>query len=274
MGKETKSNGRKDSLDRFYTSSETVDKCLECIDLNEYDCIIEPSAGNGSFLAKLPDNCYSYDISPEHEKICQQDWFLLDKNIFQKYENILVIGNPPFGQQNNLAIRFFNESAKFADTIAFLLPLSFKKYSVQNKLDLSFHLAYEMILKDTYFTIYNSNENYKVPCVFQVWKRKAKEREIVKYPLYSNIFSFVKREDADFRVQRVGGKAGIATFDIDNVSSNSNYFIKNTSSYTSQQLVDIINNISFPSVEFTVGPKSLPKGELIYYLEKSIEQLK
>lgn len=50
MGRETKSNGRKDVFDRFYTTSETVEKCLSLIDFNQYDCIIEPSAGTGNFL--------------------------------------------------------------------------------------------------------------------------------------------------------------------------------------------------------------------------------
>ena len=53
MSKETKSNGQKDELDRFYTLEPIVNKCLNLLSLEQYDCIIEPSAGNGSFSNKI-----------------------------------------------------------------------------------------------------------------------------------------------------------------------------------------------------------------------------
>jgi hypothetical protein len=34
MPRETKSNGQKDKLDRFYTPEETVKKCLSLLDLD------------------------------------------------------------------------------------------------------------------------------------------------------------------------------------------------------------------------------------------------
>ena len=105
MAQETKSLGKKDILDRFFTKEEVAKKCLDSIpNLNKYDCIIEPSAGEGSFSSQI-DNCFAYDILPAKEGIQQQDWFSLDKKCFNKYQNILVVGNPPFGQQNTLAIQ-------------------------------------------------------------------------------------------------------------------------------------------------------------------------
>ena len=41
MGRETKSNGQKDTFDRFYTTPATVEKCLSLIDFTKYDYIIE-----------------------------------------------------------------------------------------------------------------------------------------------------------------------------------------------------------------------------------------
>ena len=47
---------RKEGLDKFYTIPSIVDKCINDIqskyDFNNFDLIIEPSAGNGSFLQK------------------------------------------------------------------------------------------------------------------------------------------------------------------------------------------------------------------------------
>lgn len=267
MPRETKSNGQKDPLDRFYTPENVVLTCLKNIDLTEYDCIIEPSAGTGSFSKYLP-NVFSYDIAPAAENIIQADWFTLDKTQFQAYKSILVCGNPPFGQQNSLAIQFFNEAAKFCHTIAFILPLSFKKNSIQNRLDMHFHLDKEIDLLDCPFHLKNQ-EIIKVPCVFQVWKKKNEERAPVKLKIVSDLFSFVNPQQADFRIQRVGGSAGKASFDL-NKAVSSNYFIKNLSTLSNEEFVDFINSLTFPSIEFTVGPKSLSKGELIAIIEENL----
>jgi len=54
----------------------------------------------------------------------------------------IVIGNPPFGKNSSLVINFFNKSAEFADVITFILPKTFKRVSIQNKLNLNFILIY------------------------------------------------------------------------------------------------------------------------------------
>lgn len=269
MGRETKSNGQKDPLDRFYTPDDIVQKCLSIINLDQYDCIIEPSAGTGSFLKYLPETTYAYDIEPNGKAITKQDWFTLDKTQF-KGNKILVIGNPPFGEQNRLAIKFFNEAAKFCDTIAFILPLSFKKDSIQNNLNLSFSLENEIILNEVSFNVKNEYE-LKVPCVFQVWVKTNKQRKKVSLKTTSDLFDFTTADKADFRIQRVGGNAGKASFDL-NRAASSNYFIKNKSDKTNEEFVNFVNQLNFPSIEFTVGPKSLSKGELVAVIEDNFNK--
>lgn len=270
MGKETKSNGQKDIFDRFYTTSATVEKCLSIIDFNKYDYVIEPSAGSGSFIKQFPKNIpvYACDLNPEADGITQEDWFKVDKTQFNDYKSILVCGNPPFGQQNTLAIGFFNEAAEFADTIAFILPLSFKKDSIQNRLNLNFHLKDEIILDDCEFILQNE-QPIIVPCVFQVWVKKTVERKPIKLKTVTNLFDFVDKNNADFRIQRVGGNAGKASFDLSK-SPSSNYFIKNNTEISNEDFVDLVNNLKFPTIEFTVGPKSLSKGELIAIIEENL----
>lgn len=266
MAKETKSNGQKDLLDRFYTSKKSVQECLALLNLTQYDCIIEPSAGTGSFSNEIP-NCYAYDIAPANENIVQADWFKLDKTQFQHYKSILVIGNPPFGQQNTLATQFFNESAKFANTIAFILPLSFKKDSVKNRLNENFHLIEEIILTDNSFTLVDGN-TITVPCVFQIWEKQEIKRQKITLKTTSALFDFTTADKADFRIQRVGGNAGKASFDLTRAAS-SNYFIKNNTELSNEKFVEFVNNLIFPSISFTVGPKSLSKGELIAVIEEN-----
>lgn len=242
-------------------------KCLNLLDLSQYDCIIEPSAGTGNFCKYLP-NVKAYDIEPDGENIERADWFLLDKSIFKGYSSILVCGNPPFGEQSKLAIRFFNEAAKFANTIAFILPLSFKKDSVKNRLSLQFNLIKELDLNECPFYLKNK-KIIKVPCVFQVWERSQIARKPVKLKIISDLFDFVNQAEADFRIQRVGGNAGKASFDLTK-SPSSNYYIKNKSDMSNEEFVDFINTLTFPTIEYTVGPKSLSKGELISIIEENI----
>lgn len=81
------------NLDKFYTKDNIVDLCLSHINLSNYNTIIEPSAGNGSFSNKI--DCIAYDIDPNNDNIIKQDFLSLDYSEFKS--PILIIGNPPFG---------------------------------------------------------------------------------------------------------------------------------------------------------------------------------
>lgn len=168
-----------------------------------------------------------------------------------------------------MSINFFNEAASFCDTIAFILPKSFKKISVQNRLDLSFHLIKELDLPDNAFLL-NGNE-YDVPCVFQIWKRSPTLREKIKLKTTTDFFSFVNPSQASIRIPRVGGNAGKATLQLQGAKT-SNYFIKNNTKMSNEEFVLFINQLHFPSIAYTVGPKSLSKGELIAIFEENYNE--
>lgn len=264
----TKSQGNKHVLDKFYTKENIVDECLALLSLSDYDCIIEPSAGSGAFSDKI-DNVHAYDVLPENDSIVQADWLTLDKTQFAGYNKILVVGNPPFGTSGSLAYSFIVESMKFADTVAFILPKGFKKDSMKNRIPLNFSLTREIDLPKNSFTL--DNVDYSVPCVFQLWDKSDVLRKKKQDKVTSSLLEFVKKGDADFRVQRVGGRAGKASLDID-ASESSNYFLKNTSSFSSDYLVDVINGLFFPTVDDMTGPRSLSKGELIAVLEEALSR--
>jgi hypothetical protein len=109
-------------LDKFYTPKQVAKDCIDtfwgtCFDITE---IIEPSAGNGSFSLQIP-NCIAYDLEPEHESIIKQDFLKLD---LPYKRGRLIIGNPPFGDRNNLARSFYKKATELCDAIAFILPIS------------------------------------------------------------------------------------------------------------------------------------------------------
>lgn len=93
--------------DKYYTPEHIVDKCLETlyntIDKKFITEIIEPSAGNGAFSNKI-QNCIAYDIEPENKNIIKQDFLNLD---IEYKKGRLIIGNPPFGEKNIMAVKFF-----------------------------------------------------------------------------------------------------------------------------------------------------------------------
>jgi predicted RNA methylase len=136
-------NARK--LDQFYTKSEIAKKCIDTVEklcnFSNYDIILEPSAGCGTFLDLLPiDKRIGLDIDPKLPEIIKQDFLSFIPN---KNHTYLIIGNPPFGKNSSLAIKFFNISAEFSSVIAFILPRTFKKASIINKLNDKFNLIYE-----------------------------------------------------------------------------------------------------------------------------------
>ena len=102
---------------------------------------------------------------------------------------------------------------------------------------------------------------YGVPCVFQIWEKRDINRK--KLPiLVENGFKFVKKEDTpDISFRRVGVNAGDVSYEIENKSVQSHYFIK-FDDFT-KDIYDSINGLTFIDSCNTVGPKSISKQELI-----------
>ena len=130
---------KRNIIDKYYTKDIVVEQCIEFvrthINISEDSLIIEPSAGNGSFIDKiktLSKNYKFYDLEPENEQISKQDFLEFDyTHIKEEYSKVHIIGNPPFGRQSSLAIKFIKKCCQFANSISFILPKSFKKDSMR-----------------------------------------------------------------------------------------------------------------------------------------------
>lgn len=261
----TKSGGQKDILDKFYTKPEVAALYIAKADISHYTTIIEPSAGNGSFSNQIP-NCIALDLKPEGVGIREQDWLKYEHPEKLDGEKVLIIGNPPFGQQNSVAVKFINHAAAFADRVAFILPVSFKKESVQNRISLDMHLTYEEDLPKNSFTF--NGENYDVKCVFQIWDRKEEKRvKKAKTNLNTNnMFDFVRKsESPDAVIHRVGGRAGTVSLAWEGKTEMNHYFIRLKKDSDRENLIETVeelNKISYPSRYHSVGPRSVSKVEL------------
>lgn len=257
---------KKHHQDKFYTKSSVVTELLKHISLDDFDLIIEPSAGMGSFSNQINHpNLLSFDISPEHPSIQKMDWFDFDSSNYS-YHNLLVVGNPPFGTQSDLALKFIKKSSDIkANTIAFILPKSFKKSSLQNKIPLNYHLIKEIDLEDESFEL--MGKDYSVPTVFQIWERKESLRTKVILPTTSTHLKFVKQnQNPTIAFRRVGVNAGQIFTETQNKSDESHYFIE-----CNEQIQKIIENITWEHNN-TTGPKSISKGELIQEIERIINK--
>ena len=264
---------KRNDIDKYYTSSAVVDRCIELfkknISIKEDDLIIEPSAGNGAFISSIETfGCDSIfmDIEPENSQVIKQDY--LDDNLnkvinelkIKEVESVHVIGNPPFGRQSCLAIRFIKKSCEYCDTVSFILPRSFKKESMKKYFPLNFHCLIEEDIIENGFIV--NGLNHDVPCVFQIWIKKMNERKLEK-KLLPNGYIFVKKTELpDISFRRVGVNAGNISKYTDDKNVQSHYFIRFNKKLDDDMFKKILD-LKYESRNDTVGPCSISKQELI-----------
>lgn len=242
----------RDSLDRFYTKSNVAKRCIDAVleITDDYDLIIEPSAGSGAFSKHLPKN-YAFDIFPTDDSIIEKDWLSVEKSYFSDYEKLLVIGNPPFGTRSSLAKKFISHSINNlnACTIAFLLPKTFNKLTSQNVFPENWRLIkiLELSKNDSTFNLYENNDFF-IPCDFFIWTsrddllqgedlRKRKNsipEEIVFMPRGS--------ADADFTINGNNGKIKEIS---DVTNSKAEHYIKVNPLYDKDEIKGFLNNLKY-----------------------------
>lgn len=260
---------RKNDLDKFHTPLQTAQFCvakiLETAALRQNTLFFEPSAGEGSFIKALLSfgqfNNKGVDIEPEADFIEKRDFL---KESFEFEEETIIFGNPPFGKNANLAVRFFNRAASFKNVsyIAFILPRTFNKISILSRLDESFHLVKSYTLNNNLF--YLNGKTYKVPSCFQIWKKESFKRPEID--VENKFLKFVKKEDAQFAIRRVGARAGQVLEGVE-YNSSTTYFCREVVS----GVKDIISKIDFTNeVESTSGVRSISKKEIILKLSNII----
>ena len=261
---------QRDTIDKFYTKINVASQCIrwvsEHINIDNTDVVIEPSAGNGSFidgLRNISNHCLFYDIEPEHPDVMKQDFLEYSHSKLDEYGSnikIHVVGNPPFGRQSSLAIKFIKNACLFANSISFILPNSFKKDSMRNKIPREFHLIFESNLPQKSFSVDSGDVN--VPCVFQIWEKKdvLRNKPEVEKPIG---FEFVTKNDPhDISFRRVGVNAGVVDTETDNKSPQSHYFIRFTNDCNLNDNVARVRKLQYETNN-TVGPKSISKPEVI-----------
>ena len=256
-------------LDQFYTNPAIAEQCLkwlqENVDESKRKYFLEPSAGTGSF-SNLVSPVFAFDLNPKAPNVKRKD-FLTLKKLPSLQSETTVLGNPPFGKNSSLAIKFFNHAAQFGEVIAFIVPRTFKKKSTEGRLNPYFKKVFDKDLPKKSF-IFNG-EAYDVPCCFQIWVKTQTPRKKEK-PLESKVLIFTTKKEADIAVRRVGGRTGKAMENVKDCSESSHYFLKVVKG-DKKKVVEELNNLDFSKeANSTAGVRSLSKQE---FLKKAIRVL-
>jgi predicted RNA methylase len=224
-------NPRVTGKEQFYTPPEVADQIIRNVKKRigplSSRILLEPAGGTGAFidaakahgLAKV----VSFDIEPHHKKIELGDF--LDQEI--KQSGLLTITNPPFGRNNSLSIPFFNKAADVSDLIVFIVPRSWRKWSVQNRLNQNFHLVRDDDLTINYVDVNGQEAHAKDrlrTCV-QYWERKSKLRPIVKVK-DMGIIERTTPELADAAMTLFGYSCGKLTTDFERRKVTTQMYLK------------------------------------------------
>lgn len=265
---------REAGLDKFYTVPAISEKCLSVIgtkyDWATWDLVVEPSAGNGSFLSRIPvANKVGLDIAPESSDIIKQDFF--EYRPTTPLTNILVVGNPPFGRVSSLAVKFFNHSADWCSVIAFIIPKTFRRQSLQNRLHRSFHIVHD---EDIPSDPCSFSPPMQVKCCFQIWEKRKEDRAVLKLVTSHADWDFLSHgplnnkgqptppKDADFAILAYGGSCGrIVQTGLDTLSPKSWHWVK--ANVAATLLIERFGSLDYSFSKNTARQNSIGRGELV-----------
>ena len=221
-------NSRKTGKEQYYTLPEVVDQCVS-IAMKYYKGgpILEPAGGTGEFIEGLLRTgidetlIESGDIEPKHRLVQQCDF------LKSKYQSpFFTISNPPFGRANSLSVKFFNKAAGYSSYICFLIPISWRKWSVINRLDERYHLVEDVEMPKVSF--YNDDgpiQGGNLRTIFQVWEKRdvAREKIVIEDRGYIEKTS---PEQADVAFTLFGHSCGKVETEFERVHNSTKCFFK------------------------------------------------
>jgi predicted RNA methylase len=179
-------NTRVTGKEQYYTPKDLAEKLISEVAALVPDLpkrtVIEPAGGTGSFIKAAQaigvTDFLSFDIEPKHSLVKKADFLVKKINA----KDAVTISNPPFGRNNSLSIPFFNKAAEHSEFVCFIVPRSWRKWSVINRLDRRFHLIadHDILIdyEDDLGKRLSSRTNLNT--CFQIWQRKTELRPLIK----------------------------------------------------------------------------------------------
>lgn len=178
-------------LDQFYTKPDIARRCLARAAplirrlAGDDPFYIEPSAGDGAFYDLLPKTRrVGFDLEPRHKDVIKRDFIRMRYKPPAEERSVVVIGNPPFGLRGKLAVEFFGKAFTLADTVAFIVPVIFRKYFIHKRMPEGARWIHTTPLPCAAFRTFNK-DSYCVNTEFQLWTRlpsRHKDRRLFAAP--------------------------------------------------------------------------------------------
>ena len=248
MAELKRGNTRVTGKEQYYTNAALAERlCGVMFDVIGPDAVtrewIEPAGGTGSFISALQQRgaskLASYDIEPHHPLVQKAD-FLTAQLLG---EGKVAISNPPFGRANKLCIPFFNKLANHCDYIGFIVPKSWRKWSVQNRLDQRFHLVHDEDLVVNYVDAEGAplaDGKTQLNTVFQVWHKQGALRPIVQIE-DRGYLTKTTPDNADVSLTIFGRGCGIVKTDFPRTPNTTQMFLK----LNDEKALEALQNANF-----------------------------
>ena len=269
-------NRRVSGTEQYYTpkglADELVKLTLKAIPRATEKSFLEPAGGTGSFIEALNmagiEAVTSVDKYPMHPGVIQADfleWQTMDTDL-------LTISNPPFGRNNALSVPFFNRAAKFSSHIAFLVPRSWRKWSVQNRLDTRFHLVLDVDVAVQYEDVLGAKiaKRNDLRTCFQIWEKRLELRPVIAVP-DNGFIQKSSPNDADLAIRVFGYGCGTVMNDFPRQPNTTLMFLRVLDKSIESALQDLdyerfsINTaytraLSFQEINFLINERVFGDG--------------
>ena len=174
----------------------------------------------------------------------------------------VVIGNPPYGNNGSLAVKFINKAAELSDYVLFVLPKSMNKVSRMNRVTTSLRLTFNEDLPGDTFP-------RGIGAVVQKWENTGVKREKIETLTSHSDFTFTSREDSSHCICRVGAAVGKGFRTYDNRSVNTHFMMKVANAGVVENLDAIQDELIKAGHAFSNGIPSLAKHDLISIYQKT-----
>ena len=266
-------NRRVTGKEQFYTPKELAktltNKVSQVIGGLTNRTVIEPAGGTGSFVTAAKElganKVLSFDIEPKADGVILADFLT---NEIKGVTDAVTISNPPFGRNNSLSIPFFNKAANHSQYIAFIVPRSWRKWSVINRLDRNFHLIHDEDLAIDYVDEAGEMvwQKARLNTCFQIWEKKDTSRGLIKVKDFG-LVTKVSPQEADVALTVFGYGCGKVRTEFDRVPNSTVMFLK----LNDKRVLAALNRVDFSKFyKNTAYTEALSLQEIRYLLNQEI----
>lgn len=248
----------------YFTSAEDAAFAVKTLRrfgwVTEGSTVLEPSAGAGALVTAISGcgvtvkaaDLVDYGIGADIQDYLASDFGRFD----------LVFTNPPFGRMATLAVSFFNKATTNSDRIAFIVPQSFRKISMIDRLDDHYWPVADEDLPSQNYDLPDGSVR-KVRTCLQLWERKDARRPKLSGIDHTRFFTPLTKDqalatDGAFALRGQGAAAGRILDGLDHSPASTRFLVGSRDEIASMDLTTVAG--------FTAGIPSIGFAEVAHAL--------